>query len=117
MKNLPDHIFFEIPDQPGAGFILCTKFPFYIGKVFKFKTADEMEDFAAKQKASGFFVAGKPLGYNIIIGFHGALERYQLPNNNKDADELAKVYRQMSDFYLKTKIEPHKAAFKRYEEQ
>ena len=111
---IPPFIFFDTPALPGAGFILSTSWPFYIGKVYKFKTDSEMEDFSAQKKASGFYVAGKPYGYRIIISYFNSLEKPPDIANNQTVDAVAKVFRQMADFYLTEKINPRPAAYKRY---
>lgn len=114
--QLPEFIFFEMPAFPGAGFIMQLQPPYYIGKVYKFRTDDELNDFAAKQKANGLFIAAKPYDYRIIINHFTTLEKPLPMRNNKDADIVAGIYRRMADFYLLNKIQPHAAAFKRYKE-
>lgn len=115
MKPLPNYIFFETDTLPGAGFIMQLEKPFYIGKVLKFKTDQELAIFAEKQKQTGTFISGKPYDYRILINYYTSLLPHTF-NTNAEADQVAKVFREMADFYLTEKIQPNAPHYKRYKE-
>lgn len=110
---IPDFLFCENKSAlPGAGLILSTKAPFWIGQLIKFDSKYALEDF---QRANPKILSyGKPYHYNILIAGIGCLKDdlrfYDTP------DEVAHIYRLMADFYLENNIKNNETRFKRYHE-
>lgn len=103
---------------PGVGLVLQTTAPFYVGQIIQFETRSRLDDFVAKRQANdGFFIGGKPHGYNILVVFAGVLAGKVELNTQTQADALAAVYRKMSDFYLTEKIQNNPNAYKKYKER
>ena len=87
---------------PGAGFILSTEPPFYIGKVIKMK-AEEGKKFIQN---SAFAEYEFCYGYWVAIIAEGSL---------RDKTDFSKeILKGMADFYLNYRILPHAGRYKRY---
>ncbi len=96
---------------PGAGLILYTKPPYWVGQVIKFKTHEECMNYQRNSKA---MAGGKLLEYCILVIHAGQLEPVRVAAI--DADQLAEVYRRMCDFYLEEKILPNQRYYERYKQ-
>ncbi len=96
-------IFVEATETlPGAGFILSTSPPFYIGRVIKMD-AQEYERLNREEKENYTNCEG----YSVVILRAGSLMSEQVE------DERI-VLTQMANYYLKFKIEKYWQRFKRY---
>ena len=112
--KLPIYLFASSPELPGAGIILNTSPPFYIGKIWLFKDRDEMAYFIATRMPE---VSSKINGYRILIeGAGSLLENPTLSRGGQNTNTLAKIYKEMADFYLTYKIKPNASYYKRYQE-
>lgn len=114
MLKLPPYIFCQSPELPGAGFILQTAFPHYLGKVWIFKTEDELAAFLANRPPA---VGGKVNGFRVIVEGVGNLHN-PTPKayHNQNAETLARIYREMADYFFKSKIETNASYYRRYAE-
>ena len=86
---------------PGAGFILSTELPFYVGKVIKMKP-EEAKEFMIKTKK--LFVFCK--GYSIAI--------LEVDSLLEDGFQNHENLEGMADFYLNYRIIPNAGRYKRY---
>jgi hypothetical protein len=111
---LPDFLFCENKSAlPGAGLILYTKAPYWMGQVMKFDSHEAWEHWSRSKHHT--FAIGKVLGYSIAVVGIGAMGDYKLPTTHgTEADTLANVYRRMADFYMEEKINRNLNYFKRY---
>lgn len=108
--QLPEFIFIEPQSSlRGAGFVLCTMQPFYIGKVYKFRTVEEMRDFISSKND---WETVKLPGYTIVICLFTCLAGIRNPVKG----QLNNCLVQMANYYLNNKITPHAAAYSRYKE-
>jgi hypothetical protein len=90
-------IFVEATETlPGAGFILSTKPPFYIGRVIKMNR----EDYTEKNYVNCE-------GYSVVILAAGSL----LPGHTED---IRIVLAKMANYYSQFKIQRYEGRFKRY---
>ena len=113
--QLPDFLFCENKSAlPGAGLILYTQTPFWIGQVIKCASRQDLENAILKNQP---FAWAKPHDYNILILAFGALRSYTLTGTQHQANDLATVFRRMADFYLTEKITPNKKYYERYLEK
>jgi hypothetical protein len=114
--QLPEFLFCENKSAlPGAGLILYTQPPYWVGQVMKFDSHNAWELWL-KANDGQVKAMGKPHGYSIAIVMIGALGAYRLPDSQAGADELAAVFRRMSDFYLEEKIKPNAGYYRRYQQ-
>jgi hypothetical protein len=96
-------IFVEATETlPGAGFILSTSPPFYIGRVIKME-AQDYERLNREEKAS--YVNCE--GYSVCILPAGSL-------TGEQSEDIRIVLAKMANYYLKFKIEKYWQRFKRY---
>lgn len=96
-------IFVEATETfPGAGFILSTKPPFYIGRVLKMDAA-QYEQLNREEKEN--YVNCE--GYSVVILRAGSLL-------NELVEDERIVLAQMANYYLKFKIDKYWQRFKRY---
>ena len=96
-------IFIEPPESlPGAGFILSTSPPFYIGRVIKME-AQDYQRLNREEKAN--YVNCE--GYSVVILPAGSL-------TGEHAEDIRIVLAKMANYYLKFKIEKYWQRFKRY---
>ena len=100
-------------DNPelGAGLILQTAEPFYIGKVYRFKSDSESTIFLSTYTP---LVYSNILGYGIYIAFFGSLTNKIGVNNTSCKEELQKIFEEMADFYKKEKVEPKYGFYKKF---
>ena len=114
MNNLPEFLFCENKSAlPGAGLILYTKPPYWVGQVIKFESHNAWENWlrANDGKIKAY---GKPHGYSIAVVFIGAMGEYKLDATQQAVDELAGIFRRMADFYLEEKINANEKYYKRF---
>ena len=96
-------IFVEATETlPGAGFILSTKPPFYIGRVIKMDS--EQYNGLTREKKGELFNCE---GYSVVILRAGSLL-------NEQIEDERIVLTKMANYYLKFKIEKYWQRFKRY---
>ena len=116
MKLLPPFVFIA-PHQSdksmGAGFILETKQPFYLGRIIKLKPSPySIITYENEFKPLIYTVVGN---YSILIAFAGCLERYKVRVSGADWEkELQLIYNQMADFMLNEKINNNLSYYKKY---
>jgi hypothetical protein len=103
---LPTFLHAKSPLEPATDYILCTRPPFYLGKVIQFKQADALKDFIADKNAKGPFVGAQVQGYNILVVYAGSLSRWQMMDDN--------IFEQMAADYLTNRIKQREQRFKRY---
>lgn len=106
---LPPFIFIDsAPEFPGAGLIMQTKPPYYMGKVLKCRSREEYERFVNETDYS----FGRVEGYRICILFAGT------PNNNApaviDTDQFKPLLDEMAAWYLDNKIRKKPYGFMRF---
>ncbi|MEO5681445.1 MAG: hypothetical protein ABIQ88_02325 [Chitinophagaceae bacterium] len=105
---LPTFFFAENQTElPGAGFIICTRPPYFLLKVLKF-TQDDAETFSANTIAPFMAVPG----YRVYLQLHGQLDGRFDPN--VPDDDLSMILPPAVTFYLTEKITPNAHQFKRY---
>lgn len=96
-------IFVEATETlPGAGFILSTSPPFYIGRVIKMD-AEQYNNLSIREKSE----LSNCEGYSVIILRAGSLL------NERVEDERI-ILNRMANYYLKFKIEKYEPRFRRY---
>lgn len=116
MKPLPPYTFIapnaSAPEM-GAGFVLQTAPPHYLGRVVKLKPYD----LAVSEYVRDF----KPLifadipGYSIVIAFAGTLPAYKIQVRGPDWEkEIQGIYNQMADWYEDDKINHNPGYYKRF---
>ena len=88
--------------NPGAGFILSTSPPFYIGRVIKME-AEQYNNLSIREKSE----LSNCEGYSVVILRAGSL------TGEKVEDERIMLNR-MANYYLKFKIQRHEGRFRRY---
>lgn len=110
---LPQFVFItpnKTNPEMGAGFILYTKEPFYLGRVIKVVPTT----FAAIEYRNKF----KPLvlaeidGYAIFIAFAGKLSGNKV-EASEDSD-LQVIYNKMAKYYYEEKILSNQGYYKRF---
>lgn len=90
------------PDSlPGAGYILSTKPPYYIGKVVKMKP-EEVQMFEINQKKEYHFCGI----YSVAIIAEGSLAKQYVP--------FDRTIMNMAEFYLQQRILSNAGRYKRY---
>ena len=114
--NIPEYLFCENKSAlPGAGLILYTCPPFWVGQVIKCASRAEMDNFIRKHNIATY---AHPFDYTILVAGCGKLGEYpvdfMLLPAQEQADAIAKIYRQMADFYLTEKIHPNERYYARY---
>lgn len=102
----------ETTPELGAGLILCTEQPFYLGKVHRFKNDSESMRFLTNNPP---MVYSNVLGYGIYIAFYGSLTNNVRVTGSDFKSELQEVFDQMAAWYYKEKILPKKSFYKRFE--
>ena len=96
-------IFIEATESnPGAGFILSTSPPFYIGRVIKME-ADEYLSLPSEKKGE----LSNCEGYSIVILRAGSLL-------NEIVEDERIMLNRMANYYLKFKIEKYEPRYRRY---
>ena len=100
-------------DNPelGAGLILQTAEPFYLGKVYRFKSDAESMGFLTENPP---LVYSNVLGYSIYISFFNSLTNKVRVNNAAWQQELQEVFDSMAEFYEIEKIEPKRSFYKKF---
>jgi len=95
----------------GAGFIIETSAPFYIGRVLTFKDNDA---YLSSMANSTWPVASVP-GYSILIQFSGSFVsgRHIEVNNGTDA-QIQNFLKNAGQFFQKEKIDLHKGYYKKF---
>lgn len=97
-------VFIDPPQSlPGAGFILSTQEPFYIGKVIKMNQ-EEGKKFIQNSAIQEYEFC---MGYWVAIIAKGSL----LDSESYSREALE----EMADFYLNYRIIPNAGRYKRYE--
>ena len=96
-------IFVEATESnPGAGFILSTSPPFYIGRVIKMEV-NEYHSLSTEKKGE----LSNCEGYSVVILRAGSLL-------NEIVEDERIMLNRMANYYLKFKIEKYWQRFKRY---
>lgn len=99
------------PEEPGSGFIRYNQPPFYKGKIIQFKKEDPggMQRFIQKNKPLAY--ATVP-GYSMLISYYNQQEEESM--DEIDLDKLDSILIGMAEFYLKCRVLPNHARFKKY---
>lgn len=98
MDKLPKFLFCENKTElPGAGWILCTEPPFFIGQVIK---------------GDGVVCMANVVGYKIGINLFDALADEE--GWACDIPENEVLAREMAEFYHEEKIKPNLRYYRRY---
>jgi hypothetical protein len=113
--KLPTFLFASSPDMPGAGIVISTTPPFFIAQVLLFKTEGEFSHFLSESMPA---IGSRPIGYRIIlIGTGSLLVPSQSAYIGHSANELSRIYREMADYYLTSKIKINEGYYRRYRSQ
>jgi hypothetical protein len=96
-------IFVEATESnPGAGFILSTSPPFYIGRVIKMD-AGQYNNLSLREKSE----LSNCEGYSVVILRAGSLL-------NEIVEDERIMLNRMANYYLKFKIYKHEPRYRRY---
>lgn len=96
-------IFVEATESnPGAGFILSTSPPFYIGRVIKMD-AEQYHNLSLREKMD----LANCEGYSVVILRAGSLL-------NEIVEDERIMLNRMANYYLKFKIYKHEPRYRRY---
>ena len=100
-------------DNPelGAGLILQTSEPFYLGKIYRFKSNSESMVFLTENTP---LVYSNVLGYGIYISFYGSLTDKIRVDNIPWKEERQDVFDRMAEFYDKEKIAPKRSFYNKF---
>jgi hypothetical protein len=114
--KLPQFVFIapnaSAPEM-GAGFVLLTREPFYLGRIIKLKP----DPFAVSNYKNEFkpLVYSQVENYSILIVFAGTLGGNKIRVNGQEWErDLQNLYDQMSYWFLDEKIQNNKGYYKRY---
>lgn len=108
---LPDFLIAEPPaDTRGVNLIVCTKWPYWVGWVYRFRTDDEMAKFMVNHPQ---MLRSKVNGYRILIKIADRLDNVGHIPTKKELETLD----DMAEFYLQSKVKPNAGYFKRYKEE
>ncbi len=100
--SLPKFLFCENRNElPGAGIVLLTKEPFIIGKVWKYRSRDEMTSAIARIDTFGHAIVP---GYNICIHFGGTIYGEKITAALAERLKAGATMKEMAQFYLQEKI-------------
>lgn len=113
--ELPKYLYAENKTELGtAQLIISTEVPFFYAQVFKGVDVAQINELCQQHKA---IAAGKPYDYRVGIIVLGALHSSLFVSDMKQyAKDLARIGREMSDFYLEEKIKPNEKYYARYKE-
>jgi hypothetical protein len=101
---LPQFFHVKSPLEPATDYILCTKPPFYLGKVIQFRESAAMNEFIKRLHP---FIGAQVEGYNILVVYAGSLKQWQIMENYD-------VFKGMAADYLTNRIKQREQRFKRY---
>ncbi len=106
----PEFLFCEAKEIPGAGLIICTDYPFYVAKVFRFETDEQLRIFANKYDI--FRSSGKVDFYRILICAVGTISDFG------DTPKMIQrpIFNDMAKFYENEKVKGNETRLKRYRE-
>jgi len=114
--KLPPFVFIapncSAPDM-GAGFVLQTKEPYYLGRIVKLKPIQ----FAVLNYKNEFkpLVFSQVENYSILIVFAGTLGGNKVRVNGQEWEkDLQFIFDKMADFMLNEKIKNNAGYYKRY---
>ncbi len=99
-------------DLPGAGFVLQTIAPYYMGRVIKLS--------ANPQAILNYVTEYKPMiysqvaNYNILIVFATSLNGTLRATDEHWREAHQQIFDRMAEHYLHNKINPHPGQYKRY---
>lgn len=111
--KLPSHVFIAPQsDLEGAGLVLNTQEPFYVGRIIKLQ-GDFGLLYWQQEHSPLFFAVCTP--YNIVISYAGMLKGPFVRVHAADyKKELQEVVDRMADWYRKEKILNNPGYYKRY---
>ena len=97
----------------GAGFVLCTKEPYYLGRIIKLSPGPySILNYKNEFKPLVYAVVD---GYSIVITFAGNLSGYKVRvNSNEWEKDLQSVYEKMAVWFYEEKILNNAGYYKRY---
>jgi len=101
-KLIPDYCYIEIP---GAVYIVHTKEPLFIGRVWMYKDAQELKD--QLSKLDPYYYVVLP-GYNIMITTWTYLGRLAESENTKS------VMDGMLDFFVESRVNKHQKFYEKF---
>ena len=107
MQKIPTYFFAEHPDLSGAGFIISSIAPCYVGKVYKFNNEEDFNLFVSRPKTPFKEIPG----YRMAIQYFGTMGEGEV---KQDPDDLEVALIQMVGFYLEKKIALNEKYYKRY---
>lgn len=111
--TLPKYVFLNSPEFPGIEFILSTKSPFNIYRIYQFHSKDDMEIFCSKHTIFGNFTNE---GYNIVFASAGTLTNFNLKPVDKLQDPVVLEYQmpELKQWYFDNRIKGNETRMKKY---
>jgi hypothetical protein len=116
--NLPPYVFIMSNDDlPGAGYILQTQEPYYIGRVVKIPEGGELA-ILEHNNVNNPLVHSQIPNYGILITFAGTINGNQVRVQEGSKEEwrknLQKIYDGMADYFYRSRILTNPGQYKRY---
>lgn len=97
----------------GAGLILQTAKPFYLGKIYRCKNDAESMRILIDNPPLAY---SNVLGYCIYIAFYGSLDKNERATDIEWKKELQQILHLMAEFYEKEKVAPKRSFYKKFKQ-